>query len=144
MKIIFLDFKEIQRDNGYDGITYLFNYKLLIPQPGAKINVEAEHKIETSIVRTLVQIWNYEKDELVKVLSEFAKQAIIQRLIQGKLDDYESLELHTNNVGKEKIFDPDKIEYPKNRVIEIHIESLKHQIVQSEKEKRQIGFKSYE
>ncbi len=144
MKLILLDFKEIHRDNGYDGFTYLFDYKLIDPHPGAIINVETEHRIEVSIVRTLAQIWGYNSDELAKLLSEFAKQTIIQKLIQGTLEKYESLELHSNNVGKHKIFDPNKIDDPKNKTFKIDIEALRKQVKQREKRNRKIGFKSDE
>lgn len=144
MKLIFLDFKKIHKDNGYDGLTYLFEYKLIDPRPGALIDVETEYRIEVSIVRTLAQIWGYKSDELAKILSEFAKRTIIQKLIQGKLEKYESLELHSNNVGKHKIFDPNKIDVPKNKTIEIEIEALRQQVKQREKQNRKIGFKSDE
>lgn len=141
MKIIVKDYKEVQRDDGYDGVTFLFEYELVKPGRGVEYDKTAQNKFEVSVSRTLAKIWGYTEAELIKILFEFARRVTLAKLINNNLSKFERLELHTGNIGKEKPFDPNKIDDPKDIELEYNIDQIRKNKKQLEKQNRKIGFK---
>lgn len=141
MNIIVKGFEKVQKDNGYDGFTFLFKYELVKPGAGVEYDKTTESKFEVSVSRTLAKIWDYTETELVKVLFEFSRRVMLSKLINNNLLKLERLELHTNNIGKKKPLDPNKIDDPKNIELEYDIEQLRRNKKQLDKQNRKIGFK---
>lgn len=71
--------------------------------------------------QTLCACWDLAEDDLVKVLYEYGKQHIIQKLKDGTLSNKEELSLHTGNTEIPCIFEPDKIDKPENSKFEIEM-----------------------
>lgn len=72
---------------------------------------------------TLESCWGLSEPDLVKVLFEYGKRHIVQKLKDGALTDSEELLLHTANAEVPSPFDVSRIESPAGTRIEIDIDS---------------------
>lgn len=81
------------------------------------------HIIKTSIDRTLASMWNLFDNliDLEKVLYEYSKRYVKDKLKEGTLRNIEKLELSTSNYPNECPFDPSRIAESGQRSFEIEV-----------------------
>ncbi|HZK70555.1 MAG TPA: hypothetical protein VFD03_03415 [Clostridia bacterium] len=99
-----------------DGIDYDFTFSIvdydIIGKPEEK-NKTISHIIRVGISGTLNACWGLSEDNLIKVLFEFAKRNLQNKLKEGTLGEHEELVFTTANIDSSKPpFDPDRIDYP--------------------------------
>lgn len=110
-----LTFSQPQRnypDNNKLVTAYRYPFKVTHPGEGAHYDKVTEHVVEVHVSSTLESIWDYSADELLLVMFELGRQHVTNQLEAGELEDYQLLDLHTNNAPKERPFDPAKIDDP--------------------------------
>jgi len=109
-----------------DTIEYKFFFTVLdsslIGKPEERYSTE-KHIIKTSITGTLAAMW-YLVDNLIdleKILYEYSKRHVKDKLKYGTLCNIEELELSTSNYPNECPFDPSRIAEPGQRSFDIEI-----------------------
>ena len=109
-----------------DTIEYKFPFTVvdssLIGKPEERYSTE-KHIIKTSINGTLAGMWNLVNNliDLEKVLYEYSKRYVKDKLKEGTLRNIEKLELSTSNYPNECPFDPSRIADPGQRSFNIEI-----------------------
>lgn len=114
-----------------DFTEYIFPIRLvdteLIGSPD-EISRSSYHEITVVVSGTLAFCWNFNDDQQHRVMFEYAKRHIIQKVRDGTLRRTEELDLHTRNVELPCPFDPDRIENPINA--EVKIESTDKKLME--------------
>jgi hypothetical protein len=105
-----------------DFIEYRFPFRLvdtkLIGSP-EEMSQSSRHEITVVVSYSLLSSWDFNDDQLHRVMFEYAKRHIIQKVRDGTLRKSEELDLYTYNVELPCPFDPDRIENPINAVVKI-------------------------
>lgn len=83
----------------------------LVGAPEEK-SAQTHHLIKVTITRTLAACWGLEPEDRDKVMFEYGKRHIIEKIKDGNLGTEEELWLSTSNYPTKCPFDPDKIENP--------------------------------
>ena len=95
-----------------DGLDYLFPFTVvdyeLLGKP-EELSKTTHHTIHVGISGSLIADWNYSDDELVKVLFEFGKRHISEKIKDRILTERESIELNSTNTQTEQPFIPSRI-----------------------------------
>lgn len=105
-----------------DAIEYLFPYKLIDEKFVDKPEEESEtkhYKIIVSITRTLDTMWKLSDSDREKVLYEYGKRHVEEKIKEGSLTDDEELWLSTGTHPKKNPFDPSRIHFLESNVITI-------------------------
>ena len=114
-----------------DFIEYIFTFRLvdteLIGSP-EEMSRSSHHEITVVVSYSLSSSWNFTDDQQHRVMFEYAKRHIIQKIRDGTLRKSEELDLYTYNVELPCPFDPDRIENPINA--EINIESTDKKLME--------------
>lgn len=114
--------------SGRDVKEFVFPFRLvdtgLIGTPDEK-NRSSHHKITVVVSRTLASCWRFTDDQRHRVMFEYGKRHIIQKLRDGTLRESEELDLNTSNVDLPCPFDPERIENPNNAVVKIESTDMK-------------------
>lgn len=92
----------------------------LIESPEEKSKTD-HNKIKVGISRDLQSCWGLKENDLVKVLFEYGKRYVIQKLKDGTLSEKEELSLHTGNVEKSCPFDISRILDPYKAKFEVEL-----------------------
>ena len=106
-------FEEIP-DDAYDGRRFIFPYNVTILAQGKGYDKNEVKKIIVSISKLTIRRWDYKNDdEIIKVLFEYVRNFIFDKLLDNNLKDVEKLDIPRAKYGEEKPFDPGKIvDYP--------------------------------
>jgi hypothetical protein len=108
--------------SGRDATEYVFPFRLvdteLIGSPD-EISRSSHHKITVVVSRTLAACWGFTDDRQLRVMFEYGKRHIIQKVKDETLRETEELDLHTRNVELPCPFDPERIENPINAQVKI-------------------------
>jgi hypothetical protein len=107
-----------------DAIEVWFSYKIIdssiIGSPEEKSKTE-DYNLTIGASRTLTSCWALDDPELIKVLFEFGKRYIVQKLKDKTLLSNEELDFTTANTQTELPFDPKKIDEPIGATYEIEV-----------------------
>lgn len=106
-----------------DASDYLFPYDLV---DSTFVGVPEEQKtldfdIKVGATRSLVDCWGLDNDDLIKVLFEYGKRHIIQKLKDYTLSAKEELLLSTSTAEVPCPFDPSRIPSPTGTTIEVDL-----------------------
>lgn len=105
-----------------DFTVYVFPFRLvdtdLIGYPD-EISRSSHHKVTVVVSRTLASCWHFNDDQQHRVMFEYGKRHIIQKVRDGTLGESEELDLHTGNAELPCPFDPERIENPINARVRI-------------------------
>lgn len=108
--------------SGRDVTELIFPFRLvdteLIGRP-EEISKSSHHRIAVVVSGTLSACWDFSDDHLHRVMFEYGKRHVIQKIHDGTLRDTEELDLHTGNAERPCPFDPTRIENPINAVVEV-------------------------
>ncbi len=80
-----------------------------------------QHVVNVKISSTLASCWGLSKQDLVKVLFEYGKRHIDDKLKDGTLRDIEELSLNTVSHPTECPFNPSRISDPNQAIIDVEI-----------------------
>jgi hypothetical protein len=80
-----------------------------------------EYNLKVGVSRTLTSCWGFNESELIKVLFEYGKRHIFQKLIDKTLVLDEELDLTTANTPTKCPFDPNRIDEPTGATYEKEI-----------------------
>ena len=80
-----------------------------------------QHVVNVKISSTLASCWGLSKQDLVKVLFEYGKRHIDDKLKDGTLGDIEELSLNTHSHPTKCPFNPSKISDPNQATINVEI-----------------------
>jgi len=108
--------------SGKDAIEYFFDYSLVNKKFINKPEEESEtrnYKIKVSISGTLNSMWKLSTEDLLKVLYEYTKRHLENRIINASLTDSEEYFLSTDSHPKVNPFDPSRIIYLNPRDINV-------------------------
>ena len=105
-----------------DYIEYVFPFRLvdteLVGSPD-EISRSSHHEITVVVSGSLASCWNLNDDQQHRVMFEYGKRHIVQKIQDGTLRKSEELDLYTRNVELPCPFDPERIENPVNAVVKI-------------------------
>ena len=107
-----------------DASDYLFPYDLVdstfvgMPEEQCKTS---DFDIKVGATRSLVASWRLNENDLIKVLFEYGKRHIIQKLKDGTLSSEEELLLSTSTAEVPCPFDPSRIPSPTGTTIEVDL-----------------------
>jgi len=108
--------------SGREITEYIFPFRIvdseLIGRPD-EISESSHYTIKVVVSRTLASCWGFNDDQQHRVMFEYGKRHVIQKLKDGTLRENEELDLHTANVELPCPFDPALIENPINAVVEL-------------------------
>lgn len=117
--------------SGRDITEYIFPFRLVDTEligSSDEISRSSRHEITVVVSRTLASCWNFTDDQLHRVMFEYGKRHIVQKVRDGTLGESEELDLHTRNVELPCPFDPGRIENPINA--EVQIESTDKKLME--------------
>ena len=80
-----------------------------------------QHVVNVEITSTLASCWSLSEPDLVKVLFEYGKRHIVDKLKHGTLRDIEELRLNTHSHPTECPFNPSRISDPNQATINVEI-----------------------
>ena len=80
-----------------------------------------QHVVNVKITSTLASCWRLSKQDLVKVLFEYGKRHIVDKLKDGTLRDIEELSLNTRSHPTKCPFNPSRISDPNQATINVEI-----------------------
>lgn len=117
-QITFEDYEEFPSSR--DAFSTSFDYSIIEKDyiNTAEEDFQTRHyKIIIEVTRTLARVWelnsNVNKEDLTKVMFEYARKHIKQKIIDDSLSEYEILTLYTYNTENPKCrFNPSKINEP--------------------------------
>lgn len=114
--------------SGCDVTEYVFPFRVvdttLVGGPD-EILQSSHHAIKVAVTRTLSSSWDFTDDNLHRVMFEYGKRHVIQKVQDGTLREFEELDLHTANAPCPCPFDPAQIENPMGAVITLESSSKK-------------------
>ncbi len=111
-KTIFFE-PTLRNISGRDVTEYIFPFRIVDPELIGKTDEMSQsfhHTIKVVVSRTLASCWDFNDDQLHRVMFEYGKRHIIQKLRDGTLRKDEELDLHTANAELPCPFDPSRIE----------------------------------
>ncbi|MCK4597128.1 hypothetical protein KAU04_03780, partial [bacterium] len=121
-------YKPIPLPSDRDAVEYRFPFAVIDSSLIGKPEEESEtshHSIKVTITGTLAACWGFGRTEsdpvLEKVLFEYGKRHIVEKLHDGILSDKEELLLATGNQPNECPFDPSRISEPSGTSIKVPI-----------------------
>jgi hypothetical protein len=117
--------------SGRDVTEYVFPFRLVDTEligSSDEISRSSRHEITVVVSRTLASYWDFTDDQLHRVMFEYGKGHIVQKVRDGTLGESEELDLHTRNVELPCPFDPGRIENPINA--EVKIESTDKKLME--------------
>jgi hypothetical protein len=108
---------------GRDITEYVFSFRLvdstLVGSPD-ECSRSSFHSIKVAVTRTLSSCWGFiTDDELHRVMFEYGKRHVVQKILDGTLGEFEELDLHTANAECPCPFDPEKIENPIGAIVKL-------------------------
>ncbi len=110
--------------NHWNFTEYIYPFSVidssLIGSPEEKSKTDY-HEIKVGMSRDLQSCWDLKKSDLVKVLFEFGKRHVIQKLKDGTLSEKEELSLHTGNTEKTCPFDISRIPNPNRATFKVQL-----------------------
>ena len=111
---------------GLDGTVVLFPFSVKQIHEGALRDEIFHHGVAVSISGTLQAMWGFTRRdpldyELTKTLFEFARQHVISKVKQGRLDRRESVDLNTNTAPKSNPYDVGKILDPFGATVKVDL-----------------------
>ena len=113
---------------GRDMTELFFPFRLvddaLIGSP-EEMNRSSNHLIKVGVSGSLSACWDLTDDQLLRVMFEYGKRHVIQKVKDGTLGDEEELELNTYNAECPCPFDPSRLENPINAVVKINTTAKK-------------------
>ena len=107
-----------------DAVEFLFPFRVVdselvgAPEEASRSSL---HRLRLGVSGTLYAIWGLNGLDLVKVLFEYGKRHIAQKLKDEALAENEELMLHTGNAESPCPFDPSRIENPTGAVVEVNV-----------------------
>jgi hypothetical protein len=113
---------------GRDATELIFPFRLIdteligSPEEDSKISY---HKISVVATRTLVACWDLNDDQRLRVMYEYAKRHVVEKIREGTLRESEEIDLHTKNVELPCPFDPGRIENPNSAIVSVGIDEKK-------------------
>lgn len=114
--------------SGRDVTEYIFPFRLvdteIIGTPD-ELNLSSQHNITVVVSRTLASCWGFNDDQQHRVMFEYGKRHILQKVREGTLSESEELDLHTGNAELPCPFDPSLIENPMNAKIKVESNNKK-------------------
>lgn len=109
---------------GRDAAELIFPFRLidsaLIGSPEEERR-STYHQISVVATGTLVACWNLTDGQRLRVMYEYAKRHVVDKIREGTLSEFEEIDLHTRNVELPCPFDPDRIESPINAIVTVEI-----------------------
>ena len=108
--------------SGRDVTEYVFPFRLVDTEligSSDEISRSSRHEITVVVSRTLASCWDFTDDQLHRVMFEYGKRHIVQKVRDGTLGESEELVLHTRNVELPCPFDPGRIENPIDAEVQI-------------------------
>ena len=106
-----------------DAVEYQFPFTVvdssLIGSPEEESETK-QHSVKVGITGVLDACWRLSRPDLVKVLFEYGKQHIVEKLKDGTLSDKEELRLLTSSHPSKCPFDPSTISDPSQASINVH------------------------
>lgn len=113
---------------GRDATELIFPFRLidsgLIGSPEEE-SKSTYHQISVVVTGSLVACWNLTDDQRLRVMYEYAKRHVVEKIREGTLSEFEEIDLHTRNVELPCPFDPDRIENPINAIVPVEIAKKK-------------------
>ena len=113
---------------GRDATELIFPFRLidseLIGSPEEKSR-STYHQISVVVTGSLVACWDLTDDQRLRVMYEYAKRHVVEKIREGTLGEFEEIDLHTRNVELPCPFDPDRIENPLNATVTVEIPEKK-------------------
>ena len=107
---------------GRDATELVFPFRLvdseLIGKPEEK-SKSTYHQISVVVSGSLVACWNLTDDQRLRVMYEYAKRHVLEKIREGTLSEFEEIDLHTRNVELPCPFDPDRIENPMDAIVSV-------------------------
>ena len=115
--------------SGRDVTEYVFPFHVVnsdfVGSP-EEYNRSTHHSIKVAVTRTLSACWGFTTDnELHRVMFEYGKKHVAQKIIDGTLGEFEEIDLHTANAECPCPFDPVRIENPIEAVVTLKSDSKK-------------------
>ena len=80
------------------------------------------YKVKVDVSRTLETCWGLDEGNLIKVMYEYGKRHVVQKLKDGTLGDREELFLSTYNTEQPCPFNPERIEQPAGASVRLETE----------------------
>ena len=77
-----------------------------------ELSQTSSHKVQVGVTGTQFACWGVREALLPKVLFEYGKRYIEQKILDGTLSEHEELQLHTGNSESPCPFSPDRIPNP--------------------------------
>lgn len=146
--IVYLKFGTPQdiTNPGYDGVKIKFPFQVIEPVQGARRDKVTEHSMVVDIVGTLLKTWGLgrsgsDPQSVESHLFEYAREAAIEKLVEGSLAQRHEIEIHGANESYQNPFDPNKLTKPNGAVYEIDLVEAREIHRLQQKEKRGLGFK---
>lgn len=103
---------------GRDAAELIFPFRLIDTELIGSPEEESRstyHRISVVVTGSLVACWNLTDDQRLRVMFEYAKRHVVEKIREGTLGEFEEIDLHTRNVELPCPFDPDRIENPLNQ-----------------------------
>ncbi len=119
--------------SGRDSTEFLFPFRMVDTRYVGQPEEASESEImavKIDVSRTLDACWDFDDQDLIKVMFEFGKRHVIEKLKDGTLINREELVLHTANADRPCIFDPSVIEEPSGAVVTV--DPREHTIMENE------------
>ncbi|MBU4229624.1 MAG: hypothetical protein KKG88_04910 [Proteobacteria bacterium] len=114
--------------SGKDVTEFVFPFRLvdseLLGRP-EELSQSTQHQISVVVSRTLAACWNLTDDQQLRVMYEYGKRHVIEKIREGTLSDSEEIDLHTRNTELPCPFDPERIENPMNAVVKVDLAEKK-------------------
>jgi hypothetical protein len=90
----------------------------LVGAPEEK-SVQTHHVVKVTITRTLAACWGLEPEDRDKVMFEYGKRHVIEKIKDGNLGAEEELWLSSYKVPSQCPFDPARIENPEGAIVTV-------------------------
>ncbi|MBW1924045.1 MAG: hypothetical protein JRJ35_11280 [Deltaproteobacteria bacterium] len=107
---------------GRDAIELIFPFRLidteLIGSPEEE-RKSTDHQISVVVTGSLAACWDLNDDQRLRVMYEYAKRHVVEKIREGTLREFEEIDLHTRNVELPCPFDPDRIENPMDAIVSV-------------------------
>lgn len=95
----------------------------LVGAPEEK-SLQTHHIIKVTITRTLAACWSLEPEDRDKVMFEYGKRHIIEKIKDGNLGAEEELWLSTYNYPSQCPFDPARIDNPEGAIVTVQTNEI--------------------
>ena len=119
----FQPYSEITTDR--DALAFRFPFQVVNTSAVGKadeISLTTQHVVDVSVSGTQAAVWGVQLALLPKILFEYGRQHIEQKIVDGVLGPKESLDLYTGNTESPCPFSPAHIAEPSTAQFEIEIQ----------------------